>query len=69
MRRNEGNVDRGVRAVIGVVAAAVAVAVGPASVLGVVLLVIAAIMLVTAAVGVCPLYSLFGVSTCPVDGD
>jgi hypothetical protein len=52
-----------------VVAAAVAVAVGPASVLGVVLLVIAAIMLVTAAVGVCPLYSLFGVSTCPVDGD
>jgi len=69
MRRNEGTVDRGIRALLGVVAAAVAVVVGPASVVGIVLLVVAAIMLVTAAVGVCPLYSLFGISTCPVAQD
>ncbi len=69
MRRNEGNVDRGIRLLVGVVAAGVALAVGPTSVLGIVLLVVAAIMVVTAAVGVCPLYSLFGVSTCPVARD
>ena len=34
--------------------------------LGIVLFVVAAVMLVTAAVGFCPLYRLFGISTCKV---
>jgi hypothetical protein len=58
--RNEGNTDRIVRVVLGVAIL----------VLGVVfqtwLGLIAIIPLATAAVGWCPLYSIFGVSTCPV---
>jgi hypothetical protein len=58
--------DRIVRVVAGVVAVVVALAVGPTSVVGIVLFVVAAILLVTAAVGFCPLYRLLGISTCDV---
>ncbi|TXH42122.1 MAG: DUF2892 domain-containing protein [Actinobacteria bacterium] len=68
MQRNEGNVDRIIRLVAAVVAFAVAALVGFGSVLGVVLAVVGVVMLVTAAVGFCPLYRVFGLSTCPVDG-
>lgn len=63
MGKNESALDRGVRVVIAVVAAVVAFAVGAGSVLGIVLLVVAAIMLATAAVGFCPLYKIFGINT------
>jgi uncharacterized membrane protein len=66
MHTNTGGVDRAIRLAIAVVAAIAALAVGAGSVGGVVLLVVAAIMLVTAAVGFCPLYRLFGISTCKV---
>ena len=46
-----------------VVLAGVAFAVGAGSVLGIVLLVLAAVLLVTAAVGFCPLYRLLGLRT------
>jgi hypothetical protein len=66
MTRNEGNTDRVVRLVVGVVATGAAFAVGAGSALGIALLVVAAIMVVTAATGFCPLYRIFGFSTCPV---
>jgi hypothetical protein len=44
----------------------VSAAVGFGTVAGIVLLVVAGVMVVTAAVGFCPLYAVFGVSTCPV---
>jgi hypothetical protein len=66
MKRNESTLDRIIRVVIAVVAVVGAAVVGLTSVVGLVLLAVAAIMLVTAAVGTCPLYSLFGVSTCPM---
>lgn len=66
MSSNVGNLDRIVRLVIAAVAAGLAFVAGPGSVLGIVLFVVAAIMLGTAAVGFCPLYRLFGISTCPV---
>ncbi|MEI6622320.1 MAG: DUF2892 domain-containing protein [Actinomycetes bacterium] len=66
MGRNESSVDRIVRVVAGVVAVVIALAVGPTSVVGIVLFVVAAILLVTAAVGFCPLYRLLGISTCNV---
>jgi hypothetical protein len=40
-----------------------AIVVGAGSVLGIVLLAVAAIMALTAVVGMCPLYSVFGIST------
>ena len=66
MRINEGTADRSIRAVLGVVAAVGAVVVGIGTGPGIVLLVLAGILLVTAAVGFCPLYRVFGISTCRV---
>lgn len=66
MRTNEATTDRVIRVVLAIAAVAVGVALGPASVGGIVLFVVAGILAVTAAVGFCPLYRLFGVSTCRV---
>jgi hypothetical protein len=64
MTKNMGAIDRAARAFLLAPAAAIAaVALGAGSVAGVVLLAVAAIMVGTAAVGSCPLYALFGVST------
>jgi hypothetical protein len=64
MTTNESTLDRGIRAIIAVAALIGAFVVGFGSVLGVVLVVVGAIMAVTAAVGFCPLYRVFGISTC-----
>lgn len=66
MKRNEGTLDRLVRVVIAVAALAGAAALGFGTVGGIVLLVVAAVMGVTALTGFCPLYAVFGLSTCPV---
>jgi hypothetical protein len=65
MKRNEGTVDRVVRAVLGIAALVGAIAVGIGTVWGIALLVVAVLLVVTAAVSFCPLYAVFGVSTCP----
>jgi hypothetical protein len=66
MTKNEGTADRSIRALLGVIAVVGAALVGLGSVPGIVLLVVAGILLATAAVGFCPLYRVFGVSTCRV---
>ena len=63
MSTNMNGLDRIIRLVIAVAAVIAAFAVGASSVFGIILFVIAAIMLVTAAVGFCPLYRVFGLST------
>lgn len=63
MSTNEAPVDRIIRVLIAVAALAGAWAAGFTSVLGIVLAVVAVVMLVTAAVGFCPLYRIFGLST------
>lgn len=65
MKRNENNTDRAIRAGLAAVLVAVAVWAGVASVAGILLLVLAAVLLVTAAVGFCPLYYALGISTYP----
>jgi len=67
MQRNEGTVDRVVRALAGVVALIIAGLVGIGSIGGVLLAVVGAVLVVTGAVGFCPLYRVLGVSTRPVD--
>jgi hypothetical protein len=59
MHTNMSNLDRVVRAGIAVAALVVAIVIGAGSIGGIVLLVVAALMAVTAAVGFCPLYALF----------
>lgn len=63
MNRNVGSVDRAARAVLGVAALVSAFVTGATSGLGLVLLVVALVLLGTAAVGFCPLYRLLGIST------
>lgn len=63
MPQNMGTTDRFARLVIGAAALLGGLGVGVASAAGIVLLVVAAIMLVTSAVGFCPLYVPFRLST------
>ena len=63
MTTNESTLDRIIRAVVGVVALVVAVVVGMGSVGGILLVVVGGILVVTAAVGFCPLYRILGLST------
>ena len=65
MTSNMNKTDRIVRTGLGVILVAIAVAVGVASIAGVVLLILAAVMLGTAAVGFCPAYAALGISTSP----
>ncbi|MGQ9549258.1 MAG: YgaP family membrane protein [Roseiflexus sp.] len=63
--KNEGPLDRGIRAVFG----ALALVVGFTMLSGlwqIVAGVVGLMLLVTAAIGICPLYSVLGVNTCPV---
>jgi hypothetical protein len=66
MSRNVGSTDRLIRFAVALVAIVVALVAGPGSVLGVILFIVAGIMSVTGATGVCPLYRLVGVDTCKV---
>jgi hypothetical protein len=65
MQTNVGSTDRIIRAIVGIAALIGAVALGVGTGGGIALLVVGAIMVVTAAVGFCPLYRVLGLSTCP----
>jgi Inner membrane protein YgaP-like, transmembrane domain len=63
MTTNESSIDRIIRVIIGVAALVAAFAVGIGSVGGIILAVVGVVMFVTAAVGFCPIYRVFGLST------
>jgi Protein of unknown function (DUF2892). len=72
MNRNVGSVDQAVRTVVGAVAGATSLAVLAQmtplpAVLSPVLGVVALVMLATATVGTCPVYSVLGVDSCSRD--
>ena len=66
MVRNEGTVDRVVRVVLGLVLVAAWAFGWLTGTLAVVLGVVGIVLIGTGAVGFCPLYRVFGMSTCPV---
>lgn len=63
MQKNMGRADRSLRALVAVGAVAGGAALGFSTAGGIVLVVAAAIMAVTAASGYCPIYQLFGIKT------
>lgn len=67
MTHNESTTDRTLRAALAAALVIVSLWLGITSTAGLLLLVPAAVLAVTAAIGFCPLYALLGVSTCPVD--
>lgn len=72
MNRNVGSTDKTLRTAVGAVSGAVSIGilagiVSFPTLLSPVLGVLAIMMLVTAAVGTCPIYRLFGVDSCSRD--
>ena len=64
MKRNTGDIDRAIRAILGLVLIALAVT-GTVGVWGWIGIVIGIVLLLTAIFGFCPAYAIFGMSTCP----
>ncbi len=64
MKKNMGSTDRIARAAVAVGLVIVAAVVGFGTIGGIIALVLAAVMAATAAVGVCPAYVPFGITTC-----
>lgn len=65
MKLNESNTDRIVRFLLAIVFFVAAFAL-TSGVWAYLMGALGVVMLLTAAVGFCPLYALFGISTCPV---
>ena len=66
MNANVGSTDKIVRLVLALVAVVFAFVAGIGSALGVVLIVVGVVLAATAFTGFCPIYRVFGMSTCPV---
>ncbi len=67
MKKNMGSTDQIVRVLIAVVVAALFFTNVISGVLGIVLLAVAGIFVLTSVVSFCPIYAVFGLSSCPVD--
>lgn len=67
MKKNVGNTDRIIRIVLAALFAVLYFTSTISGTLGLVLLIAAVIFAGTSLVSFCPLYALFGISTCPVE--
>lgn len=65
MKKNMGNLDRIIRVLIAVAVAALYFANIISGTVAIVLGVLAIVFVATSLVSFCPLYTLFGLSTCP----
>ncbi len=66
MKKNMGIADRLVRVLIAAIVAVLYFTGVVTGTLGIVLLVLAGVFVATSLISFCPLYTLFGLSTCPV---
>jgi len=66
MIKNIGKSDKVIRIVLAIICAALYFGNIVTGIWGIVLLVIAALALITSFMGTCPIYAIFGYSTCPV---
>lgn len=67
MKKNMGSADRIIRIVIAAIVGVLYFTGTITGVLGIVLLVIAGVFLLTGFVSFCPIYSIFGIRSCPVE--
>ncbi len=61
MNINEGSIDRALRVIVGIALIAM-VFVGPQTIWGW----IGVVPFITGVIGICPLYSVLGINTCPI---
>ena len=66
MKANMGGMDRTIRVIVAALAAILYFTGIISGTLGIVALVLAGVFLATSIVSFCPLYSIFGMNTCPV---
>jgi hypothetical protein len=67
MACNVGGIERPIRIVLGIVLIGIGAFAGLPPIGAGVTLVAGTIALVTGAIGFCPVWSLFGINTCPMD--
>jgi len=67
MKKNMGTADRTIRTILAVVFAVLYFTNVITGTLGIVLMVLAAVFLLTSLVSFCPLYAPFGLKTCPME--
>lgn len=65
MKPNVGNFDRIARVLVSLVLVALYFTNVLTGTLGIIAIVVAAVFTLTAAIGFCPLYAIFGLNTCP----
>jgi len=65
MKKNMGNTDRIVRILIAIIIAGLFFSGTLTGLVGTILLVLAGVFVATRLVSFCPLYAIFGLSTCP----
>lgn len=65
MKKNMGNADRIVRFLVAALVAVLYFTNTITGTLGIILLVVAAVFVLTSLVSFCPLYTLLGINTCP----
>jgi len=66
MKKNMGSADRIIRFFVAAIVAVLYFTDVISGTLGIVLLVLAAVFLLTSLISFCPLYAPFGLSTCPL---
>jgi hypothetical protein len=67
MKKNMGKTDRLIRVIIAIVISGLVVGNILTGTLAIVLLALAGVFLLTSIINFCPLYTLFGINTCPKD--
>jgi len=67
MKKNMGSTDKTIRIVIALIIAGLYFGNVVTGTLGIVLLIFAAVFLLTSIISFCPLYSIIGVNTCKTD--
>jgi len=67
MKKNMGNADKIIRFVLAAIIAVLYFTGTVTGTLGIMLLIVAGVFVVTSLVNFCPLYTLFGLKTCPAE--
>ena len=66
MKKNMSSADRIIRLILSVIMVALYFTNVVGGTLGIILLVVAGVFTLTSLISFCPLYAIFGISTCPV---
>ena len=69
MKKNMGNLDRGLRVIVSLILAALYFMDIITGTIGIIVLVFACVMFLTSVVGNCPPYTLMGINTCKLKAE